>query len=233
MREKPKPYPKNVEGDFYVEDGCCTGCMVYDHYAPDLVSFDESDLHCFIAKQPSDENELFQAVKITWASEVACVRYGGKNPQILRRLAEAGLADRCDQEHLVQEIKPVLRNHVTFECLDARTESRIAGQFKDFLLNQNTEYVHYKISKTTENELGLTFSYSWFEDNYYAVWFNRIESADAWHIFHSPEYEKMGSRGVSMKIDEWLRSDEKMFNIKWYSNKAWNNFFLEWQETPI
>jgi hypothetical protein len=233
MRENPKPYPKNVEGDFYVEDGCCTGCMVYEHYAPNLVSFDESDRHCFIAKQPTDENELYQAVKIIWASETACVRYGGKNPRILKRLGEAGLADCCDRQHLIQEIKPLLRNHVTFECLERQTELEIANQFKQFLVEQNTQHVHHKISKITKDESGHTFSYSWHEENYYPVWFNRNESINAWHIFHSPDYEKTGSRGVSMQIDEWLRSNEKAFNIKWYGSKAWNDFLPEWRATPI
>ena len=47
-----------------------------------------------------------------------------------------------------------------------------------------------------------------------------------------PKYEKIGSRGVSLMIDEWLRSDKKLANIKWYTNTSWNKSF-EWQETPI
>jgi hypothetical protein len=190
MREKPKPFPKNVEGDFYVEDGCCTRCGVPELYAPDIIGFDESDAHCFIAKQPTDDNELYQAIKATWASELECIRYSGKNPQILRRLAEAGAADCCDQKHLIREIKPLLRNHVTFECLDTPTELQIADRFKEFLLAQNTEYVRYKIGEIRNDEFGLNFSYSWDEENYYSVWFNRMESANAWHIFHSPDDEK-------------------------------------------
>src|SRR5215203_5773247 len=107
MSDKPKPYPKNIEGDFYVEDGCCTACMVPEEYAPDLMGFDESNFHCFIAKQPTNENEVYQAIKMAWASELECIRYSGKNPQILRRLAEAGVPDCCDHKYLIQEIKPL------------------------------------------------------------------------------------------------------------------------------
>jgi hypothetical protein len=233
MADKPVPYPKNVAGDFYVEDGCCTGCMVYEHHAPDLIDFDETDLHCFVAKQPTDENELYQAIKITWASEVECIRYRGQNPHVLKRLAEAGVADCCDQKHLIQEIKPLLRNHVTFECPQLQSQLEVADQFKKYILGQNNEYVRYKVSKISLHKSSATFSFSWYEDNYYSVWFNRTEPENTWHIFHSLDCEKMGSRGVSLQIDEWLRGSEDVRNIKWYSNKAWNNFLIEWLETPI
>jgi hypothetical protein len=233
MSHKPKPHPKNVEGDFYVEDGCCTGCMVPEYYAPNLVVFDESDLHCFIAKQPSDDSELYQAIKVTWASEVECIRYSGNNPQILRRLAEAGAADCCDQKHLVQEIKPLLRNHVTFERPKIKSQLELAGQLKEYVSSQSTEHLHYRVSEISRDSLGFTFSFCWFENNYYPVWFNWLETQESWHIFHSIDYEKAGSRAVSLMIDEWLRTDKTVSNIKWYSNAAWDNFLIQWQETPI
>jgi hypothetical protein len=232
MSDKPKPYPKNVEGDFYVEDGCCITCLVPEFYAPTLMGFDETDSHCFVAKQPTNENEVYQVIKATWAAEVQCIRYGGQNPQILRRLAEAELADCCDQKHLIQQIKPLLRNHTTFEYPEIQSELEIANQFREYVLMQSTEYLHYKASKITSNKSGVTFAFSWYEENYYSVWFNRIQLLNTWHIFHSPNDEKIGSRGISVTIDEWLRSNKTVANIKWYTDTAWNKSF-EWQETPI
>lgn len=49
MNGQRKPYPKNVEGDFYVEDGCCTACDVPNYYAPELFEYDD-ELHCFVAR---------------------------------------------------------------------------------------------------------------------------------------------------------------------------------------
>ena len=154
MSHKPKSHPKNVEGDFYVEDGCCTGCMVPEYYAPNLVAFDESDFHCFIARQPHDDSELYQAIKVTWASEVECIRYSGKDPQILRRLAEAGVADCCDQKHLIQDIEPLLRNHVTFENSGIKSELVLAEQFKEYVSSRSTEHLRYKVSKISHDKLG-------------------------------------------------------------------------------
>lgn len=233
MTGKPKAYPQNVAGDFYVEDGCCMTCMVTEIYAPNLMGFDESNGHCFVAKQPTNENELYQAIKATWAAEVQCVRYSGQNPHILKRLAEAGVAESCDQKHLTQKIKPILRNHVTFKCPQIQSELEIANQYKEYVLSQNTEYLHYKTSKIASGKSGAIFSFSWYENNYYSVGFNWIELTDTWHIGHSTDYEKVGSRSVSLTIDDWLRSNEKVTNIKWYTNTAWNKSLIEWLETPI
>ena len=232
MSGKTKPYPKNVEGDFYVEDGCCTACMAPESYAPNLMGFDESNSHCFVAKQPTNQSELYQAIKITWAAELQCIRYGGQNPQILRRLAEAGVADSCDQKHLIQGINPLLRNHATFEYPEIQSELEIANQFREFVLNRSTEYLNYKASKITSGKSGVSFAFSWYEDNYYSVWFKRIGASETWHIFHSPDYEKVGSKGISLIINEWLRSNKKVNNIKWFTNTAWTKSF-EWQETPF
>ncbi len=233
MSDKPKPYPKNIEGDFYVEDGCCMTCMVTEVHAPNLMGFDETENHCFVAKQPINESEVYQAIKATWAAETDCLRYSGQNLSILRRLAEAGASDSCDHKTLIQGIKPLLRNHVTFECTQIQSELETANQFKEYVLKQNTEYLRYKVSKITSGNLGVTFSFSWYEDNYYPVWFKRIELKDTWHIFHSLEYEELGSRSISLMIDEWLRSNKNFTAIKWLSNRAWNQSLAEWQETPI
>ena len=233
MKDRPKPYHKNVSGDFYVEDGCCITCMVPEVHAPDLMSFDEDNAHCFVSKQPTNENEIYQAIKAIWAAEVGCIRYGGRDSEILRRLAEVGVPERCDEQETIQQIKPLLRNYVSFECSEIKSVWELAQQAKDYILNQNTEYTHYKVSKIRTDKSGITFSFSWFENNYHSVWFNRIESINVWYIFHSPEYEELGSRAISLHFDEWLRSDKKFTQIGWFTGKTWNKSLAEWQSTPF
>jgi hypothetical protein len=229
MKDKPKPYYKNVAGDFYVEDGCCITCGVPEVYAPDLMGFDESNTHCFVAKQPSNEDEIYQAIKATWAAEVECIRYGGSDTEILRRLAEAGLSDSCDEQQKIQKIKPLLRNHVTFECAEIKSVKELARQLKNYILAQNNEYIQHKVSNIKTDNLGFTFSFSWYEDKFYPIWFNKIEPTNTWYIFHSLEYEEIGSRAISLQIDDWIRSNKNITNIKWLTNKA----FREWQSTPF
>ncbi len=233
MVDKRKSYPKNAPGDFYVEDGCCMTCMVPEIYAPNLMGFDESNTHCFVNKQPTDEREVYQIIKAAWAAEVGCIRYGGRDRQVLRRLAEAGVSESCDNKALVRAITPLLRNHVTFECSETLSETEIAGRFKEYILSQNAVSNRYKASKITKDKSGATFSFCWYENDYYPVWFNRIESSSVWHIFHSPEYERLGSRSISLLIDEWLGDCEIFKAVKWRTNRAWNESLIEWQKTPI
>ena len=231
MSKKPKAYPKNIEGDFYVEDGCCLACDIPNYYAPDLFSYDES-LHCFVSKQPANQDELFRMIEIVMSADLECIRYSGTNPQMLKRLAEAGVSYSCDNKHLVQNIKPLLINHVTFECPQFESAVEVAEQFKENILKENSEYIQHKFSNYTEDELGISYNYNWYQENYCRIWFNKIESANVWHVFHSIDYEKEHSRGITIRIDEWLRANEKVSGIKWFTNPAWKKS-SDWLETPF
>ena len=95
--KKHKPYCKNVEGDFYVEEGCCTLCSVPWVIAPGLFTVDNDGRHCYVSKQPKDSRELEKMLEVVHSSELACVRYRGTDKPILRRLVESGEARQCDR----------------------------------------------------------------------------------------------------------------------------------------
>jgi len=88
-------------GDFYVADRQCLLCMNPLHAAPELMGYFDAPegpagSTCFFARQPSTAVEVDTAIR---AIENACcgaLRYGGKDPTILGKLAALGLADRCD-----------------------------------------------------------------------------------------------------------------------------------------
>ena len=94
MKTQPEPYPLNVPGPFYVENGMCIICRVPEHEAPDLIGFDEAPSgtgHCYFKKQPETSEELERAIN---AMSVACCGahcYRGDDPEIIRRLREAGV----------------------------------------------------------------------------------------------------------------------------------------------
>ncbi len=95
--QKHKSYCKNVDGGFYVEDGCCTLCSVPWIVAPSLFTVDNQGRHCFVSKQPETLTELDQMVEVVHTSELACVRYRGTDNVILRRLQEFGVGAQCDR----------------------------------------------------------------------------------------------------------------------------------------
>ena len=99
MPQEPiPPYPKNAPGDFYVENECCISCEAPYNEAPDLMEHDEEGAysHCFFKKQPETPEEVERAVMACVVSCVRAVRYGGKNPKILKRFQELRSEDSCD-----------------------------------------------------------------------------------------------------------------------------------------
>lgn len=233
MSVKHEPHPQNVSGDFYVENGCCTACDVPFYYAPDLFKYDETELHCFVAKQPDNNEEIYQIIKATSFSEVQCIRYAGKNPEILRRLAEAGVSDVCDERQLVRGIRPLLRNHVTFSNSLIQAEYEIASSFREYILSQNATYDRFRATPIKSVQQDATFSFCWYENNYHNVWCNRVELSGDWHVFHSPTDGVASTHSISLMIDEWLKSSGRFTNIKWFTDKSWEKSLNGWQATPI
>jgi hypothetical protein len=95
---KPEPHPLNVPGPFYVEAGLCMLCCVPEHEAPDLIGFYKDptgthrESHCYFRKQPQTPEELERAIAATRLACCGAYRYGGSNPEILKRLRQAGVA---------------------------------------------------------------------------------------------------------------------------------------------
>jgi len=70
-----------------------------------------------------------------------------------------------------------------------------------------------------------------FQSNFHPVEIRAIALPDCrWLIRHSP-IEKVGSRGVSNDIEDWLKNDARFRKIRWYTEDQWNGS-KEWQETP-
>jgi len=98
LQMEPQRFELNAPGDFYVEDGMCIACEAPEHEAPDLMGHYSDDsvcYHCYFKRQPETPEELDRAIR---AVEVGCcgaVRYGDRDPGIIRRLNKWA-ADACD-----------------------------------------------------------------------------------------------------------------------------------------
>jgi hypothetical protein len=94
-----KPYPANVPGDFYVEDGCCTMCEVPFIEAPGLFGRCQDPngyQHCFVMKQPESSAEMEQMINAIRCAELKCIRYKGSDRRIQLQLVETGEGIICD-----------------------------------------------------------------------------------------------------------------------------------------
>ena len=58
------PHKLNVQGDFYVEDGCCLSCGIPYSEAPELFIWDEAESHCYVCRQPQNEAEIDKTISV-------------------------------------------------------------------------------------------------------------------------------------------------------------------------
>ena len=225
-----KPHPKNAPGPFYVENECCMFCMAPHAHAPTLMGFDDLDKHCFVRQQPQTDEEIYRAILAVRSSEFQCLRYRGHDPDILRRLAEIGVGEAC--YYPLPTSEPILRNHVTFAATFTDEALHIATAFRDYILSQNSEYVKFKVTHPKRKGKGVAFAFSWFEDHFYTVNVEREEpQTSRWLVHHSPIWE-VGSVGVTLMIDDWLRSDTRFSDFRWYASDVWDRARDVWQERP-
>lgn len=94
-----KPHPANVPGDFYVEDGCCTMCLVPFAEAPELFGECQDPKgypHCFVKRQPETELEVKRMLSAIRCAELMCIRYRGNDRRIQLDLVESESGVVCD-----------------------------------------------------------------------------------------------------------------------------------------
>jgi hypothetical protein len=114
-QRKHKAAQENVPGDFYVEDGCCTLCGVPEVEAPTLFGgFSEEEQKtgygCYVKKQPETEKEHDQMITTMAVAELACVRYCGKNKDLIRKINELAGEGLSDHEEIITNDKNAIQH---------------------------------------------------------------------------------------------------------------------------
>ncbi|MEO0588258.1 MAG: ferredoxin [Planctomycetota bacterium] len=86
-------------GGFYVRTDICTGCGLVHDMAPSIMGWDKRQEYpiCRFKHQPSSPAEVDEAIQAAQVSEVQAIRYGGSDPEVIRKMQEAGCAGCCDQ----------------------------------------------------------------------------------------------------------------------------------------
>ncbi len=223
MVKKEQPHKDNAPGPFYVCDDCCTACDVPFVETPDLFSYDDQN-HCYVTSQPKTESELSRMIRTVLSAELECIRYSGTDPDVLRRLAESGYSHLADVPIL--DVKPVLRNHVTFNPVDSMdsllSTGDLAIMFQSYLRSQENDYLTYKFRSLYSDGFTYTFEYSWFEDNYHKVEIT---------FLGEPNCRWLIVTGTTFQIYDWLLAGNRFCDIRWYTRDQWIQSKI-WQATP-
>jgi hypothetical protein len=99
-------HPANVPGPFYVEDGCCVACGVWELDAAGLLAWLEDGgkdhiPHCYVARQPETDAEFRQILRAMQTNEVDCLRVRDCKPEWARELRYHGLGRQIDAKKSV------------------------------------------------------------------------------------------------------------------------------------
>jgi hypothetical protein len=97
--------PDNAPGPFYVVKDMCITCSLPVETAPEIIKYHDRPCstcpevrldHCFVSRQPETPEEIDRMIEVIAGSCVEAYRYCGTDPEILRRLVEAGCSEQCD-----------------------------------------------------------------------------------------------------------------------------------------
>lgn len=216
-----QPHAENVDGPFYVCEGCCTACDVPFHETPEMFAYDDRN-HCYVKRQPENKSELDRMIRTVLSSELECIRYRGNDKDVLRRFAETGNAYLSDVP--VAGVSRVSRDHVTFDAVDPvdqlLSEKDLAMEFQRHL--RKSEYVDHKFTPLLSDGEKTSFTYAWYEDNYHRVDF---------HFLGSPAGRWLGVSSAAWGLHDWLVAEKRFCNIRWFTKEGWSSS-REWQETP-
>jgi hypothetical protein len=217
MSDHGKPHPSNVPGDFYVVDQCCTACGVPTAHAPEMFEFvaDKHGDHCYVKHQPSTPEEVQRALNVMRWQELGCIRYGGSDEVIRRRLGEAGEGSQCDVPP-PSIVQPVLRNHASVDAAGPASRlwapSDCLERFRSWLASRSPTFRITSIRKTGSS---ASLSFAWYEDSFHEVVVEKRGEMGRWLIHHS------GNLTVSEILGEWLMSTQELGPARWYSPEEW------------
>ena len=106
-----KPHPANVPGDFYVAQGCCLACGVWETEAPGLLDWlEEGEFpSCYVARQPETDAEFRQMMRAMQVNEVDCLRVRDCKPEWAQELCRNRLGAQIDNEETRMEAERATR----------------------------------------------------------------------------------------------------------------------------
>ena len=104
-------HPANVPGPFYVEDGCCLACGVWEREAPGLLDWLEDGAlsQCYVARQPETDAEFRQMMAAMQVNEVDCIRVRACKPEWAQELCRNRLGLQIDDDKVRAEAQRMTR----------------------------------------------------------------------------------------------------------------------------
>jgi hypothetical protein len=172
---------------------CCILCGIPEEIAPEL--FRTGEDHCFFLRQPRSRQEVDAAIEAMLSSEVDCIRYGGADPEIMKRIGRAGVASQADHGR-PNDYAPLVKDRVEFSFPDPRGEHDLADRFRSDLSRNERYTVGFSFRRRAVR-------FAWWNRNFHVVEFEPF--GDAHRVILKPSFPE-ALLGVARVVDEWLRA---------------------------
>lgn len=181
--------PHNHRG-FYIDQVSCVTCGICDAIAPDIFVEDESVWR--VQQQPQTIDEIDKTVEAAWSCITSCIRYSGQDEALIKRLAEAGLAESVDNSAAQKyEMKP--RKYIRFSLDKIYSTAELAAMFTQYLRTQDVTVLP-KLMNSSKVRLSW---YRW----YFKTLIFCIDKNNEYFI----ELRSMTANiGLGWKVEEWL-----------------------------
>ncbi len=163
--------------------------------APDLFDVD-AESHCLVKRQPRNDDEVDRMLLTMIRSEVGCIRYGGTDERIARRLAEQG-------EGLLSDVQPspgvrrIHRDHVGLRNMRQPVDADVLMDGFIAYLRRQPMPERYRFDVHLRTNERCELRVAWFEENYHSLTIERssVPGFD-WLII-----------GLEFFVFEWLAED--------------------------
>jgi hypothetical protein len=211
-------------------------CGAPELEAPTMMSHD-GEGHCFFVRQPSTTQETNTAILSTWASCCGAVRYGGEDREVLIRLAEIGSAECCDHR-LDNEPRPVNRNHVSFEFVQAQVPkagSVAAGPIMEYFASvvKDLSAGASRVLDFRCSSIASSFRYEWGADSdVYSVTFNLEPHGELDWLLRILRNDCRPSTAFAITMHKALGRDSRFRRVRWFAEGEWRQGNGEGRPNP-
>jgi hypothetical protein len=211
--------PANVPGDFYVAADQCISCGAPEAEAPGLIRFDDVHQSCFFSHQPVDAESTYRAVSAVAVCCAGALRYGGSDPDILRRLARLQLVNQCDVQTPVNRSGPLAV--ATFadgaHGPDRKDSAMLVATRVARALSAVAPFLRVSAPMRRFWRVGASFGYTWssIAPGHNVVVRRADDGPGRWRIAITRRGAPVP--GHARAIDDALRSLPEVSDRRWYS----------------
>jgi hypothetical protein len=175
-----------------------------------------------VKRQPETRTDLDGVIKAMCRAEVDCIRCGGQDPALARRIAEAGQGVNGDQ--------PVRGAHVKVRSTAIFTSSRsadsaeaLAARLRTWLGRSDSPGTKIRPARFWSR---ATVVYTWNDftwnrglfrrADYNRIRFGAIAGSNRFRADLRPGHPHAGI-GLALSIHEWLAEGEDVTDVLWYA----------------